>query len=246
VLWIAVLVGVTAATAAVVLISHTGQRERVTPLRDDKTNSKPRGERSEARQENGGLASPRLRSGIAGEPAQNGRTRRASHRSHRRNRGAARPDARKHEGIRPVQSTSPGSHQSPVAQQPSPVAVPVALPVSAPSSGHPETAEPTRPQRSQDQTIPSPSPAADDEDAVEIEIKDGELHAPDRIRPHDGHLTLRVRSDQFVIVDVEGSVLTWPVLAGQVALITVDGKLKKHFEAVLVRRAGVLVLRLDD
>jgi hypothetical protein len=244
-LWIAVLVAVTVATAVVVLISHTGQRARVTPLRDDKTNSKPRGERSHNRPETGWLASPRL-PGIVGDRAERGRTRRARGRLERRNRNTARPEARKHEGIRPVQAKRPGSRQRPAAQQPSPVATPVVSPVSAPSSGAPAPAEPTRPERSEDRPILSTSPVANDVDAVEIEIKDGELRAPDRIRSDDGHLTLRVRSDQFVIVEVEGSAATWPVLAGQIALITVDGKLKKHFEAELVRRAGVLVLHLDD
>jgi hypothetical protein len=94
------------------------------------------------------------------------------------------------------------------------------------------------------QTEPS---SDEDQGEVDIEIRDGKLRtAPHRIHVKGRDLTLRVRSDEFLIVEVKNSELSWRVLPGKVALITLDGRLKKRFEAKLIRRHGVLVLRLDD
>lgn len=246
-LWIAALAGVAAATVLVVLVSHTGNRDRVTPLREGKTSEKPGGEgRNEPRLETGWLA-PRTPSRSAGRPGQRRGDSRGRDSRRRRGESIAGGRARKHEGIRPVQSTSPKVPGRRTVQPPA-IAFPVATEPSVPSEPATQPGL-TRSQRGGDQPAApqTSSPPAEDQDEVEIEIEDGTLKAaPDRIRPHGRLLTLRVRSDQFVIVEVEDSELSWPVLAGQDALITLDALPKKHFEVELIRRGGVLVVRLDD
>lgn len=83
--------------------------------------------------------------------------------------------------------------------------------------------------------------------AVEIEIEDGEIETDlDRVRPHDGHVRLRIRSDRFVVVEVEDHDGSWSVPAGGEALIEFDALSTKGFKLKLSRRKGVLVLRLRD
>jgi hypothetical protein len=82
---------------------------------------------------------------------------------------------------------------------------------------------------------------------VEIEIEDGELETElDRVYSRDGHVRLRIRSDQLLIVEVEDHKLSQPVSAGGEALVEFDTNSTKGFEVELRRRKGVLVLRLDD
>lgn len=89
--------------------------------------------------------------------------------------------------------------------------------------------------------------AAPDSRLVDIEIEDSELRrGPDRIHGHGGYVTLRVRSDVLLIVEVEGKRLSWPVLAGEAVLITLDMRSTKDLELELIRRKGGLVLRLSD
>jgi hypothetical protein len=244
-LWIAALAGVAAATVLVVLVSHTGNRDRVTPLREGKTSAKPRGERrSESGLETGSLIAPGIRPRPAGRPEEGRADDRTGGSRRPQGGSAANGRVRKHEGIRPVQSTSPKEHGRRAVQPPA-IAIPVAIAPSG-SSAPAAPAEHTPSQRGGDQPAP-PQTATPAEDQVEIEIRDGELKtATDRIRSHGRHLTLRVRSDQFVIVEVEDSELSWPVLADKDTLITLDTHPKKHFEIELTRRGGVLVLRLDD
>jgi hypothetical protein len=82
---------------------------------------------------------------------------------------------------------------------------------------------------------------------VEVQIEDGDLESePERIQASDGRVRLQVRSDRFVIVEVEDPELSWPVLAGQETLIEFDTRSTKSYEVELRRRRGALVLRLDD
>jgi hypothetical protein len=82
---------------------------------------------------------------------------------------------------------------------------------------------------------------------VEIEIEDGELETElDRVHSHDGRVRLLIRSDQFVVVEVEDHELSWSVPAGGEALIEFDTLSTKGFKLKLRRRKGILVLRVRD
>ena len=81
--------------------------------------------------------------------------------------------------------------------------------------------------------------------AVEIEIEDGEIETDlDRVRPHDGHVRLRIRSDRFVVVEVEDHDGSWSVPAGGEALIEFD-RSRPRFKLKLIRRKAT-GLRLRD
>lgn len=124
---------------------------------------------------------------------------------------------------------------------PAPAAVPATLTPPPAASG------PAPTERSPTQPISPPEAATPETHQIEIEIEDGELETElDRFHSHGGEVRLRIRSDRFVIVEVEDRALSWPILAGGEALISFDTGSVKSYELELRRHKGVLVLRLDD
>jgi hypothetical protein len=99
----------------------------------------------------------------------------------------------------------------------------------------------------------SPSNDAPDEDArpvevaaQEIEIEDGELEDDvKRVKSADGHIRLRIRSDELVLVDLDDSTRTWLVPAHGEALVDFDTS-TKSFKLELHHHGGMLVLHLRD
>jgi hypothetical protein len=91
-----------------------------------------------------------------------------------------------------------------------------------------------------------PDTHLDASDLQEVVISDGEIeHGNNRVRSRDGHVQLRVRSDQLLLVEVEDRALTWLVPAAGDALIEFDTS-EKAFKLELRHRKGGLVLRLRD
>jgi hypothetical protein len=81
----------------------------------------------------------------------------------------------------------------------------------------------------------------------EIEIEDGEIEEDvERIRLSDGHLRLRVRSDEAVLVELGDSIRTWLVPAHGESLIEFDFPGEKNAKLDLRKRKGLLVLRIRD
>jgi hypothetical protein len=82
---------------------------------------------------------------------------------------------------------------------------------------------------------------------VEIEIEHGELETQlDRIHSHGGHVRLRIRSDQTVLVEIGDYGLSQPVPAGAATLVKFDTLSTRGLEVELGRRNGVLVLYIHD
>jgi hypothetical protein len=80
-----------------------------------------------------------------------------------------------------------------------------------------------------------------------IEIEDGKLEDDvDRVRSSNGHVRLRIRSDELVLVEVEDSNKKWLVPASGETLIEFDWSSRKGAKLDLRHRKGVLVLRVRD
>jgi hypothetical protein len=83
-------------------------------------------------------------------------------------------------------------------------------------------------------------------DLQEIVIEDGEIeHGGNRVQVHEGHVQLRIRSDQLLQVEVEDRPLSWLVPATGEQVIDFDTA-EKSFKLELRHRKGGLVLRLQD
>jgi hypothetical protein len=79
-----------------------------------------------------------------------------------------------------------------------------------------------------------------------VEIEDGEIEDEvKRVKSSDGHIRLRIRSDELVLVDLEDSTRTWLVPAGVETLIVFDAA-SKSFKLELHHHKGMLVLHLRD
>jgi hypothetical protein len=147
-----------------------------------------------------------------------------------------------------VQSASANvPRKRPRAGRPSPAAIaPVAAapaqPTYAPAG---PSAAPTEEAGALVTVAPQPDQAPSDDDA-DIEIRDGQIRKePGHIKPTGGDVTMRLGSDEAVLVEVDDRPsLTLP--AGKQVPITIDAHLAKHLDIELVRVAGKLVLRLDD
>jgi hypothetical protein len=253
VLGIAVLIGALAVTAIVVLVSQAGDDIRATPLRDD--TKKPQ-QRSQQGQEAGPSVpsvvtlSPRSRSRSTARRGARERSRRARNRRHAAGTGGS-PLA-----VRDVRNDDRPRHSRPWnPEPPKGRAVPPSPPaLPAPAHGPPSLSTPAAPAgpappkhagpqpSNTPETVPAPKPHP-----VEIAIEDGELESElDRVHPIDGHIRLRIRSDQLVIVEVESHKLSQTVRAGGEALIEFDTLSRKSFKLELRRRKDVLVLRVRD
>ena len=81
---------------------------------------------------------------------------------------------------------------------------------------------------------------------IEIEIENGELETElDHVHSHGGHVRLRIRSNQFVLVKVEDEPIR-QVGAGGDALIEFDSLSTKGLKVELRRSESVLVLLVHD
>jgi hypothetical protein len=213
-------------------------------LREEKTTSKKlRGEgRKSAGSTTGRLVEPARRLPLPRRRAGEARGRAGD--TAEKVRNAATPDVSKHEGIRPVLSTSAKTHRR--ASRSPALVVPLAPPPPAPSNEPSAAPKPTRLEVGADRSGTPESKTAPGSRRVEIEIRDGELRADlDRVEPGGGYLILHVRSDELVIVEIEDDGLSRPILASGEALITLEARSKGHLELKLVHRKGVLVLRVD-
>jgi hypothetical protein len=82
---------------------------------------------------------------------------------------------------------------------------------------------------------------------AEIEIEDGEIEDDvERIRSGDGHVRLRIRSDELVLVEVEDIPRTWLVPAHGEAVIEFDISSPKGAKLELHHHKGLLVLHVRD
>jgi hypothetical protein len=82
---------------------------------------------------------------------------------------------------------------------------------------------------------------------AEIEIEDGEIEDDvERVRSVDGHVRLRIRSDELVLVELEGSTRTWLVPAHGEAVIEFDTSSSKGAKLELHHHKGLLVLHVRD
>jgi hypothetical protein len=243
VLGIAAFVGATAATVAVVVISH-GDDPKVKPLEEN--TAKP-----EHRPGNGGepwFTTPDRRS-LPQAPASEARRRRARDRSaHGKSRTKPRGPrheiaARSRTGGAEAPLVRNVSASPPAVARPAPASPPPSAP-SVPATPAPTEEQSEREPRSTPEATPQPAP---ERRPVEIEIDDGELETDvDRVHPQDGQVRLHVRSDALVVVDFDDQELSRPVPAGGEATFVFDTLSTKGFKVGLVRRNGLLVLRVYD
>jgi hypothetical protein len=99
-----------------------------------------------------------------------------------------------------------------------------------------------------------PSKDTPDEDALpvvaaaqEIEIEHGDLEGDvKRVKPTDGHVRLRIRSDEPVLVELEDGNRSWLVPANGEALVEFDTSSPKGAKLELHHHKGMLVLHLRD
>jgi hypothetical protein len=249
VLGIAALFGAVAATVLIVLTSHGSDGARG-PLRQEPTKQDQRRERGE---EGVRLGTPWLATpGPSSRPVARRTVRRVwgrlKGRRHelpalRGSRRTGKPRVRRHERIPSAGSRDRApSRRAPVAPPPVADQAPGPSLPSTPAT----TAEPRPTQQGETQPSAVPlSPPPPESRAVEIQIEDGELEdEPERIYAQGGHVRLRVRSDQLVVVDVEDHDTSWLVPAGGEALVEFATRSTDGFELELRRRKGVLVLRV--
>jgi hypothetical protein len=256
VLGIAALVLAAALAVIAVLLSQDGDSTRVKPLREETTKVREQGSKyregpvpgiawaakprqgpppssSQGKRPHGGNAA-----GTGGHPASR----------------EGRPAARRHDDERDRRRRGPSKAGKPALPpavppaQPTPAPVPVSIPAgdSAPAAPDPAPAPPAVTQLSSPPAADPKPEAAPKVQAFEIEIVGGKL--ADKlhdVHPKAGHIRLRVRSNELVIVEVEGIPQSQPVTAGKDTLIELDSLSSKKYEVEIRRRKGVLTLLLE-
>jgi hypothetical protein len=112
-------------------------------------------------------------------------------------------------------------------------------------SSEPVSTEPVK-EPEDDPIVPSiPDTHVDVSDAQEVVIEHGEIESGNRVQAHDGHVRLRIRSDQLVLVEVEDRALSWLIPSAGDQVIEFDTS-ENAFKLELRHRKGGLVLRLRD
>jgi hypothetical protein len=240
------LVGAAALAVVIFLLSQGSDGPRVTPLREEA----PRQARERADAEpltrfHPPVPVPGTGPGERRAERKPARDRDMSSRR-RATTGGARVKPRKRtrraRSNRPLRPPAAQPAPSPRSNEPQPVSAPT--PPSAPSPA-------AAPSPTQPPTIPTKAPPADPrpvEAAIqEIEIEDGELEDDvERVRSSDGHVRLRIRSDELVLVELEDSARTWLVPAHGEAVVEFDTSSLKGAKLELRHRKGLLVLRVRD
>jgi hypothetical protein len=247
VLGIAALLGAMVTIALLILLTQDGETQRVKPLPKDTATHQRGGDE-------GGEV-------VLGDPWIGGSSSRSRNRARKGKRHgrtdtggatllALSADDRKTRNHRPS-----GAPRTPVAQPISPPGPtvpgpsgPPAQPVSPgtpPSSSEPVSTEPVDDPDNDPISPSAPDTHLDASDVQGVVIEDGEIgHGSNRVQSHGGHVRLRIRSDQLVLVEVEDRALRL-VPAGGDALIEF-GTSEKSFKLELRHRTGGLVLRLRD
>ena len=255
-LGIAALFVAVAAAVVILLLSQGGDDPKVTPLRENAAQHQTDGNGSPA------LPLTRFRPPVpvpgARDSARAVREHGKDDRKSSTRRTASRENGIRHERIfRPSRAvprkkahrrrTIPAS--PPGATAPQPVSAPAAPAQPPAEAGGPSS--PTEPPATRPK---SPSNDTSDEDARPaevatqvIEIEDGEIEDDiSRVKPSDGHVRLRIHSDELMLVDLEDSFRTWLVPAGVETLIEFDASSSKSFKLELHHHKGMLVLHLRD
>jgi hypothetical protein len=251
-LGIAALLLAVAAAVVIMLLSRGGDDPKVTPLRENAAQHGSDGDGPMA----GPLTEfrPPVRGDWGSEPAA-GKRGKGRHTTSTR-RTATRETGIRHERIfRPSRAfpKKKGHRHRTIPAPPPSVTAP--QPVSAPATPGQPPANAVAPSPTEAPATQPDVPSNDtpDEDArpVEvaaqvIEIEDGEIEdGVKRVKSSDGHIRIRIRSDEFVLVDLEDSTRTWLVPAGVDTLIEFDAS-SKNFKLELHHHKGMLVLHLRD
>jgi hypothetical protein len=251
VLGFAALVGAMVTVVLLIVVTHDGETPRVKPLPKDTATHQRGGD-------DGGevvLGDPWI--GGSARPSKDGAQSSRGSREHRGNGtgGAALGvvSADDHQSRRNGSNTprrpapQPISPRLPTVPGPSgPPAQPTSPATTTPSSERVSTEPPEEPE-DRDPDPPSvPSTPSDVSNLREIVIEDGEIEeGGNRIQVQSGHVQVRIRSDQLLLVEVSDRALSWLVPASGEALIEFDTS-EKSFKLELRHRKGALVLRLSD
>lgn len=244
-LWIAVLVGALAAAGTVVLLSNSPDGPHVRPLREEKTSGKSRRDRGREISRDAGLQA------LPPAPRQNAGGRSKPGRRHelaplQKVGPSAKPRVTS-QRIRRARSTNPGEARKQVGPAPAYV-IPATTPVPATPAPPSDPSPPVVPARSEETVTETGKPDTvklPQARVLELVIADGHLKPDlDHIDIDDGPVTLHIRTDQSVTVQIEGE-KPKSIPAGGEALITLDAA-KETFEVELTRRKGVLILRVED
>jgi hypothetical protein len=252
-LGIAALLLAVAAAVVILLLSQGGDDPKVTPLRENAAQHGTDGDGPMA----GPLTEfrPPVRGGWGSELT--GGKRGKGKRKSSTRRTATRENGIRHERIfrpsRAFPKKKPHRRRTIPAPPPSATAP---QPVSAPAAPAQPPAGVVGPSSPIETPAPQPDvPSKDRPDdaarpvevaAQVIEIEDGEIEdGVKRIKSSDGHIQLRIRSDEPVLVDLEDSTRTWLVPAGVETLIEFVAS-SKNFKLELHHHKGMLVLHLRD
>jgi hypothetical protein len=252
VLGIAALVGAMVTIALLIVLTHDSETQKVKPLPKD-TATHPRGG------DEGGevvLGDPWIGGSSARSSDRTRKTKTKRSRGHGRNgTGGAGPIALRSDDRKPNGDGASGTPRAPAARPkrpnvPGPSGPPTqpASPAMPAPSSQPVSTEPvTEPDDSGPVTQPSvPDTHIDTSGLREVVIEDGEIeHGGGKVKVKDGHLRLRIRSDELVLVDVEDRPLSWVVPVGGETLIEFDTT-EKDFKLDLHHHKGALVLHLRD
>ena len=257
-LGIAALVLATALAVIAVLLARDDDPTRVTPLREETTKLPERGSKYREGPVPGiaWAAKPRQGAAAASSSGKRPRNRDGAGTGGHPAAREGRPTAKRHddEGKQPRRARtpdgrpprSPAAPPAPVAPAPAPVSIPAGDAPPGATSPAPAPSPITQPDSEPaDDAEPGPAPKAQAPEIV-IEIAGGKLASKLRdVRPQGGHVRLRVRSDELVIVEVEGLHLSQLVMGGRETLIELDSLSSKKYEVELRRRKGVLLLLLE-
>lgn len=252
-LGIAALLVAVAAAVVILLLSQGGDDPKVTPLRENAASHGTDG--------NGPMAGPLtefrppVRGGWGGDLT--GGSRGEGKRKDSARRTASHHTEIKHERIfRPSRAIPrKKAHRrrtiaapAPSVTAPQPVSAPAAPaqpPANAVAPSSPTVAPATQPD------IPPNDTSDEDARPVEvaaqvIEIEDGEIEDDvNRVKSSDGHIRLRIKSDELLLIDLEDTPRTWLVSAGAETVVEFDTS-TKSFRLELHHHKGMLVLHLRD
>jgi hypothetical protein len=242
-----------AAAIVILLLSRGGDDPKVTPLRENAAQHGTDG--------NGPLAGPLTEfrppvRGGWGTELTGAKPRKGKHKSSTR-RTATRDHGIRHERIFRPSSVAPKrkAHGGrpilappPTATAPQPFSAPAAPaqpPANAVVPSSPVEAPATQPDVTSDDT-PDEDARPVEAAAQLIEIEDGEIEDDiNRVKSSDGHIRLRIKSDELLLIDLDDTPRTWLVPAGGETVVEFDTS-TKSFKLELHHHKGVLVLHLRD
>jgi hypothetical protein len=249
-LGIAALIVAVVAAVVILLNSKGADGQRVTPLPEDAARHEPYGELAEPDRPTRFRPPVPVPGALLAERRTKGKKRARNHKRSELRTASRRIRVKRHERTRRARSNRPPRALAIPAPPPGSTAPPVSGPTPPNATSPAARPSPTEPPAIQPSSLPKLPPADPRpvEAAIqEIEIEGGELEDDvERVRSSDGHVRLRIRTDELLLVELEDSALTWLVSAHGDVVIELDTPSSRGVKLDLRHRKGLLVLRVRD